>query len=317
MRLSVVIPTRDRLPKLERTLEALGKQDLGGHGAEVIVVDNRSEDGTVEVVRNRATSFPLTLKVAEQPTPGPSAARNTGIREARYEVVLFLGDDTRPSGRELLKAHAALHETRPEPTYAVLGRTTWAPELEVTPLMEWLERGPQFAFHDLVRGPVARDFFYTSHVSVKREMLEAVGGFDERLPCFEDFEIGARLFEQGLVLDYRPELLALHDHFIALETWLLRQRLCGSAGRALNAIRPEDPPVAAPPAGYRWYATRLAGAALQRIGGDWRRFPSPLRETVYQLLHKAAYAQGYAGDPDPWERLTALRDHAQRARAAP
>jgi GT2 family glycosyltransferase len=296
MRLSVVIPTRNRLEKLERTLDALAGQELGGHSAEVIVVDNGCDDGTPEAVRRRVPSFPLPLRLVGQPAPGASAARNAGIREARFEVVLFLGDDTRPRSEDVVRSHADLHERRPEPTYGVLGRVAWAPELHVTPFMEWLEGGAQFGYRDLTPGPVGRDYFYSAHLSLKRDALQGVGGFDERLPfLYEDVEIGARLLERGLDLEYRPELVVLHDHEFTLEQWMRRQRIAGRSARILNSIRPEDPPIAPRPVGPRWAGFRLAGAALRLPSTDWNGLPRRLRTTVYRVLHKAAYAEGYRG----------------------
>ncbi len=46
--ISVVIPTRERWPKLARTLDQLARQRLGRVQAEVVVVDNGSEDGSWE-----------------------------------------------------------------------------------------------------------------------------------------------------------------------------------------------------------------------------------------------------------------------------
>lgn len=294
MRLSVVIPTRNRLEKLERTLDALAEQELGGHEAEILVVDDGSLDGTSEAVRRRATEFPLAMRLAEQPAVGASAARNAGIREARFEVVLFLNDDTRPGHEDLLASHAGLHDRRPESAYGVLGRAAWAPELNVTPFMDWLEGGAQFGYRDLAPGPVSRNYFYSAHLSLKRDALLEVGGFDERLSfLFEDVEIGARLLDRGFDLEYHPELVVLHDHPFTLEQWIRRQRVAGRSARILNSIRPDEPPLAPRAVGRGWTGFRLAGAALQLPPTEWGALPRRLRTTVYKVLHKAAYAKGY------------------------
>ncbi len=182
--LSVVIPTKDRFDALARTLDALGMQETNAASVETIVVDNGSGPDAVERLRARAgDGGSIPIRLLEHPSGGPAAARNAGVAAANGEVILFLGDDTEPAGRDLLRAHLALHAERPEEHYAVLGRITWNPRRPISPFMRWLENGgPQFHYWALDSGPVdAASYFYSSHVSVKRSMLERIGGFDAQL----------------------------------------------------------------------------------------------------------------------------------------
>ena len=59
MHLTVIIPTRDRLPVLRATLAGLAEQELGPVEAEVIVVDNGSADGTTGALEALVADFPL------------------------------------------------------------------------------------------------------------------------------------------------------------------------------------------------------------------------------------------------------------------
>ncbi len=206
--LAVVIPTRDRREALLYTLEALDHHELDGFEVEVHVVDNGSSDGSVDAVEARDALLPVT--VHREPRPGPAAARNRGWRAARSPIVLFLGDDMAPADAHLLAGHLRLHWERPEAGVALLGRVEWRPDQEVTSFMHWPEHGgPHFPFDRLTPGPVepAKNLF-TSNVSLKRALLETVGGFDERFPyaAVEDSELGVRLQRSGAILEYRPEL---------------------------------------------------------------------------------------------------------------
>jgi glycosyltransferase involved in cell wall biosynthesis len=298
MHLSVIIPTRDRLPTLRATLAGLAEQEVGDLAVEVVVVDNGSEDGTFAALADLAPTFPLPLRVLSEATPGAGPARNAGLAAAEGEIVLFLGDDTRPAGRDLLRRHIQLHQARAEGPYAVLGRVVWAPQLTVTPLMRWLEHGAQFAYADMQAGPAGPEHFYTAHVSAPRELLRAAGGFDPQAPMhFEDAELGSRLFASGLVLDYHPELVVQHDHRITLPGWIRRQEAVGRAGRRLHE-RLELPEQIVPrPGGWRW----TAATAIARVAGtpsaEWRRVPGPLRDRLYAAAHYAAYARGYRQIP--------------------
>lgn len=296
--LSVVIPTKDRADALARTLDALEAQDAGDAELEAIVIDNGSSDGTIAQVRRRTGTLPIRL--LEQPRGGPAAARNAGVEAARGEVLLFLGDDTEPADEGLLRAHLGLHAARPEPGYGVLGRITWTPRQPVTPFMRWLENGgPQFHYCRLEPGPVdAASYFYSSHASLKRAIFEQVGGFDVRFPtaAVEDTELGVRLADGGLELDYHPELLVLHDHPTTPAQSLRRSVAVGRSAALYNELRPDRPhPGVRAPHGLAWSAVRAAAPLL----GALARLPLPkgLRERVWLAMTRAGYARGYGLGP--------------------
>jgi len=294
--LTVVIPTKDRADALMRTLDALEAQRVDDAGVEVVVVDNGSSDGTPARVRAREGGATLSVRLLEQPEGGPAAARNAGVAASNGEVLLFLGDDTEPADESLVRAHLDLHAVRPEPAYGVLGRITWTPRAPVTPFMRWLENGgPQFHYCDLDAGPVdGSSYFYSSHASLKRSLFERVGGFDERFPtaAVEDTELGVRLADAGLELDYHPELLVLHDHPTTPAQSLRRSVAVGRSAALYNRLRPDHPHAGVQePRGLIWSAVR-AGAPLL---GALARLPLPrgLRERVWLAMTRGGYARGY------------------------
>jgi glycosyltransferase involved in cell wall biosynthesis len=298
--LSVVIPTKDRADALTRTLDALEAQRANGATLEAIVIDNGSSDGTIECMRQRANSSKLPMRFLEEPGGGPATARNAGAKAASGDVLLFLGDDTEPADDRLLGTHLALHAARPEPTYAVLGRITWNPRKPVTPFMRWLENGgPQFHYCDLQAGPVdAASYFYSSHASVKRSFFEQVGGFDVRFPtaAVEDTELGVRLADAGLELDYHPELVVLHDHPTTPQQSLRRSITVGRSAALYNRLRPDRPHAGVQaPRGLAWSAVRVAAPLL----GALARLPLPrgIRERVWLAMTKGGYAHGYKLGP--------------------
>jgi len=294
--LSVVIPTKDRAAALARTLDTLQAQEEGDANLEVVVVDNGSSDGTLAQVRAREGGEGLPIRLLEQPEGGPAAARNAGAAAASGEILLFLGDDTEPEGKGLLLAHLALHKARPESTYGVLGKITWTPRAPVTPFMRWLENGgPQFHYCDLNPGPVdGAGYFYSSHASLKRSLFEEVGGFDVRFPtaAVEDTELGVRLTEAGLELDYHPELLVLHDHPTTPAQSLHRSAAVGRSAALYNRLRPDRPhPGVQEPRGLAWSIVRAAAPLL----GTLAELPLPrgVRERVWLAMTRGGYARGY------------------------
>jgi len=299
--LSVVIPTRDRRVALAETLDGLARQETGELRWEVVVVDNGSGDGTPVWARERAARHPVPLTVLEEPTPGPAAARNAGLRAARGAVVFFLGDDMAPAAIDLVAGHARLHAQRPEELYGVLGRATWRPDRPVTAFMHWLEHGgPQFRFASLPPGPVdPAAFLATPNVSLKTSLLRAVGGFDARFPhaAVEDVELGTRLADRGLILDFHPELLVLHDHPTTLAGSLARMHRIGRSGALLNAVHPGRAHPGAPVPSEGWRARALSAAVPVAAALVRPRLPGVLRRRAWDVLHADAYRVGYRAGP--------------------
>jgi glycosyltransferase involved in cell wall biosynthesis len=296
--LSVVIPTRDRRTTVERTVGRVLEQREPPEGFELIVVDNGSSDGTPALLQRLEADADGRLRALREPARGPAAARNAGVAAARGEVVLFLGDDTEPADPDLLLRHAELHAARRDPSYAVLGRVVWAERDPVTPLMRWLDSGPQFAYELLEAGPVdVASYFYTAQVSLKKATFDAAGGFDVRFPyaAVEDVELGMRLAARGVVLDYHPELVVLHSHPTTLERWLDRMRLVGRSVALLERIQPHARSATiSRPIGFRYACVRAVAPLVARLELDG---PRRLRELRWRILHHAAYAEGYREGP--------------------
>ena len=226
--LSVVIPTYRRHAALRRTLAALRAQTAAPGRFEVIVVDDPVADEPAAVAAALgALGRPVTHLHRQR--RGVSAARNQGWRAARAPVVLFIGDDIL-ADPDLVAEHLAFHAAHPRVEAAVVGHVRWADELRVTSLMVWLDNGIQADFGRLDAGaPAHWSDFVTSNVSIKREMLERVAGFDEvNFPfLYEDTDLGLRLHEAGMELHYEPAARAQHLHRPTVAEW--KKRLAATA----------------------------------------------------------------------------------------
>jgi GT2 family glycosyltransferase len=239
MDLSVVIPTHRRPAKLRRAIDRLQRQ-LDPPEFELIVVANAGDDGAPV---NMAVGEPtVRTRLCQAAVAGVSAARNLGWQEARSELVLFLGDDILATPT-LLREHLSWHRDHPESTVGVLGHVRWADEIKVTPFMRWLEQGLQFDYPSIKGIDAGPGRLYTANVSLKRSMLERVGGFDEELPfLYEDIELGYRLSHHGFRLLYNRRAEGEHLHEITLDSWKERMRFAARGEHALIAKHPELEP---------------------------------------------------------------------------
>ncbi|HET9794996.1 MAG TPA: glycosyltransferase [Thermoanaerobaculia bacterium] len=239
-RVSVVIPTYNRLEILPKVLSALEHQDEPEGGFEIVVVDDGSSDGTADFLRSHRAPYPF--RAFSQRNSGPAGARNRGVAESAGELVAFLGDDTVPE-REFLRRHEEAHRARPGRKIAVLGYTTWPRDRRVTPFLHHInEYGMQFGY-ELIRDPenVPFNFFYTSNISLPRATFERFGLFDTTFPdaAWEDIEFSYRLSRQGYVIVYEPRAIVRHHHEITFASFRRRQERSGRSAAIFYDKHPE------------------------------------------------------------------------------
>lgn len=220
--IGIVIPTLGRAGLLTRALGHLEAQRGQGRSFEVVIVHGEAETQAVDAAIGRRS---YSVQRLSSPDTSASAQRNAGWRAVSAPLVLFLDDDVLAS-RGLVDAHLRVHARRPRVEVGVLGLVRWAPWPRPTTFMRWLDQGIQFDFRGLRPGADAAWWrFYTANASLKRELLERVGGFDEvHFPFgYEDLDLGARMAEHGFELVYEPAARADHLHPQTLEDW--RQRV--------------------------------------------------------------------------------------------
>lgn len=205
---SIVIPTYNRVELLPRTIEWLANQ-TGGVTYEVIFVINGCHDGTREYLQSIVERFPDIFRFFYiDPTGGPSAPRNVGIRNATAEIIIILDDDVIPDP-DLVLEHWKFHQQNPGPEFAALGKL-YVPEE--------LQKDPMSLFHSFPYEEVRRQkklgylFFWTCNVSVKRDFMLRCGMFDESMLYFEDMVCGYKLACNGIQLKFLPQARGRHMH---------------------------------------------------------------------------------------------------------
>lgn len=309
--LSVIIPTRNRRGLLSATLGRLARFSPDAP-IEVVVVDDGSTDGSHDAVRGFAAGAPWPVHALSQAGRGPAAARNRGIDAARGRALLFMGDDSLPTPG-LITGHIRFHRANRDGRDGLLGLVKPAPPLDESPFIRWLhEDGAQFGYAALDPDAlVSGANFWTSNVSVKAELIEEAGPFDEGFTgaACEDAELGLRLQRAGMRLHYDPETTALHFHPTDLAAALARMRVIGVAHRRLCQLAPEVPEPTRPSLRHVLKAGALAAALRLRPADSVRR-------RAWQFLCDEVLREAYwdRGLPDGGPRIgatlarVALRD---------
>jgi glycosyltransferase involved in cell wall biosynthesis len=201
---SVVIPTYNRKPILEKCLRAIESQQSSPQfsGYEVVVVDDGSTDGTVDWLNSEAFSH---VKLFCQNHQGASAARNLGVEKAIGDTIIFIDSDLVVTDI-FLKSHAeALSEGQKELGNDCLftyGRVINTANFD-DPTSE------PFKVTDF-----SAAYFATGNVAIARHWLIKAGLFDTgfQLYGWEDLELGVRLKKLGLKLIKCPDAVGYHWH---------------------------------------------------------------------------------------------------------
>lgn len=216
-RLSIVIPTYNRLPRLKHVLAALERQTYPLDDAEVIVVSDGSTDGTHEYLSELRS--PLSLRVVTQDNAGPAAARNTGIHTARGEYILFIDDDVVPTP-QMVGEHMRHHADRSN--LVVLGPMLNPPDFRLSPWVSWEQAMLEKQYRAMLEGKwqaTARQF-YTGNTSLRRQILLDAGGFDERFRRAEDIELAYRLDKQQVEYVFTMDAIGYHYAERSYQSWL-------------------------------------------------------------------------------------------------
>jgi len=181
-KVSVIIPTYNRLPMLMEAVESVLAQDFQDY--ELIVVDDGSTDGTAEELQRFGRRIKLLQHAQNR---GVSAARNRGILQARGKYIAFLDSDDLWL-KEKLKVQVAFMDDNPQ--YPLC----YTDEI-------WIRRGKRvnaMLKHSKYSGWVFEKclplcIISPSSALMRKILFSKVGLFDEALPVCEDYDFWLRV----------------------------------------------------------------------------------------------------------------------------
>lgn len=280
---TVVIPVRNRRDALQRAVRSVLAQTVVPR--EIIVVDDASTDGTAEVARG------LPVRLLHQTSAlGSGAARNRGIAEASTEYVAFLDSDDEwfPEHLESTTAHLAGHVFTTAPMIDSFNRI----------------RGN---VGRVARSVTQRSLFFpenlvcTSTVVARRDVLEAVGGFDD-LPRAQDLDLWIRLLDKGnAVALAEPTARYAIDHPYQEPGLRSRSRVGAEAVQNRYALEP-------------WMTRKLADQIRTQVAWDDLRHAQHHRD-VRSAARSLAVLAGHRSTPHALLELLSHRRLVRRRSA--
>jgi glycosyltransferase involved in cell wall biosynthesis len=197
--MSVIVPVRNAQDHIAMCLRAIQQSSV--LPAEVLVVDDGSQDGSADVAE-RLGAHVLRLPKSR----GPAAARNAGADAARQPVLMFLDADVMVHTNTIELVDAALSSD--SAVGAVFGA------YDDAPLALGLVSQYRNLLHHFTHCTARRDAwtFWAGCGAIRRDLFLACGGYDERYaePSIEDIELGLRLRRAGVRIRVVPEIQVCH-----------------------------------------------------------------------------------------------------------
>lgn len=202
--ISVVIATLNRDRPLMDTLEAVMALEPPANEIWVIDQTSRHDPATEHYLEEAKTRGCGIVRLKE---PGVCFARNLGAALSRSEVILYLDDDILPGRPDLVARHAENY--RDPEVQAVQGQI-----LNVGQQPTQVGLLADYAPNNFAGRATRLKNFVTANASVRRSALLRVGGFDEsfsgRTYANEDGDLGIRLHDAGMRIDFDPAASLLH-----------------------------------------------------------------------------------------------------------
>ncbi|MCG9639515.1 glycosyltransferase family 2 protein [Vibrio sp. Isolate34] len=185
MKVSVIIPTKNRISLLQRAVDSVLIQ-LNDHD-EIIIVDDASDfdvsslflDSRIKVIRN---SF----------SKGGAVSRNIGVAESNNECIMFLDDDDSWENGKVKKQLSLLKNK--ETVIVFSGKkVVWDTDLD-KPFRNIKPGSEEYSLSDILS---CNHIGSTSSVAIRKDDFIKVNGFDPELPCFQDYDLWIRLLTLG------------------------------------------------------------------------------------------------------------------------
>jgi len=182
--LSVVVPVRNRAHCVVRTLESIAASTL--LPAQLIIVDNGSTDDSLAVCREwagRQAAGGMDISVLSEPRHGANAARNRGLAECRTAYVAFFDSDDLFDASFVADVSACV----------AAGKGT--SDLLFLPSCQAIEGRLQRRYYRESADPavhVLTSMLSTQSMVFRTAWLREIGGWDERLGVWQDWELGLR-----------------------------------------------------------------------------------------------------------------------------
>ncbi|MDZ8034342.1 glycosyltransferase [Nostoc sp. DedSLP04] len=261
---SVVVPIYNGEADLPELINCLLSQTYPKDRVEYLLVDNNSSDRTLTILKTSAENSPITIRpLSETQIQSSYAARNTGIRAATGEIMVFTDADCRPQPQWL--------DTLIQPfvnaeVVIVAGEILALPG---TTLLEQHADRQETLSQKHTLNHSFRPYGQTANLAIRRIAFEKVGLFRPYLTTGGDADICWRILAENIGrLEFAPSAIVQHRHRATLQELQSQWRRYGRSNRYLHELYGVDLMREMTP---REYGYRLARWLLKEVPRDIKK----------------------------------------------
>jgi mycofactocin glycosyltransferase len=229
---SVIIPVRNREKELAHCLSSLCNLRYPAHRLEIIVVDDASSDGSLQVI----SKFPVkTLAVKNRRQA--AGCRNLAARQARGHILAFIDSDCVADPSWLIELLPAFRD----PAVGAVGGWVDAYfEQKGLDRYEKVKSSLQVSTRHKRSSGKDRHFYVPScNLLIRKKLFRELGGFREDLHVGEDVDLCWRLQRLGKEVEYRPVGKVHHKHRNHLWPFFRRRFQYGTSEPVLQRLHPD------------------------------------------------------------------------------
>jgi len=234
---SVIIPAYDAAEYLNTAVESVLRQTFAD--LELLIIDDGSSDRTLDVA-HACAARDSRIRVLRQPHAGPGPARNFGFREAAGRLLAFLDSDDEWD-ETFLAEHVAVLAARPDVDVVIGNARNRGGKRDGQPSRRLRGEGLPITLAEILADETSL-FIMTVF---RREVVEAIGGFDPAMFTNEEYEMWIRAALAGFSFTRHTRPLGWYSHrpdsLSASETRMLRGilRVLAKVRTSLPAASPE------------------------------------------------------------------------------
>lgn len=229
---SVVVPIYNGEADLPELINCLLSQTYPKDRVEYLLVDNNSSDRTLTILKTSTENCPITIRpLSENQIQSSYAARNTGIRAATGEIIVFTDADCRPQPQWL---HTLIQPFVNKEVVIVAGEILALPG--TTLLEQHADRQETLSQKHTLKHSF-RPYGQTANLAIRRIALEKAGLFRPYLTTGGDADICWRILAQNIGrLEFAPNAIVQHRHRATLQELRSQWRRYGRSNRYLHEL---------------------------------------------------------------------------------
>jgi len=208
---SIVIPCRNEFEFIDKCLDSILANDYPHDQWEIVVVDGMSTDGTRDVVAKYITRFPF-IRLIDNPKKTIPAALNIGLANSRGEYIIRMDAHSiydRSYVSKCIKSMTEYGADNMGGIWRILPRKNTVMGRAIARVLS-SPLGAGDAHYKTVRDTVPKEVDTVPFGCYRRTVLEAIGGWDERMVRSEDVDVNRRIAKGGGKILLVPTIVAYY-----------------------------------------------------------------------------------------------------------